>query len=195
MIQANLLLPLGGRTADSFGVMDLMRLPLGILTGVGFIGGAAILRRGNLVAGVTTAATLWVMTVIGLCLGGGQLILGVTTAVLTVITLWLLKWIDNLVPRLLRAKLAIMASRNEAAPASPCEALEALGYRAHFRAQEWDADGLHRTTWFDILWMQPTKAGGPPLDLLQTLKKRFAVRSREIVGEDAHWREDIAQGR
>lgn len=35
MIQANILLSLGGKTPDSFSVMDLMRLPLGILTGVG----------------------------------------------------------------------------------------------------------------------------------------------------------------
>jgi putative Mg2+ transporter-C (MgtC) family protein len=55
---------------------DLMRLPLGILIGVGFIGGGAILRRDDIVVGVTTAATLWLVTVIGLCLGGGQLALG-----------------------------------------------------------------------------------------------------------------------
>ena len=36
---------------------DLMRLPLGILTGVGFIGRGAILRRDNIVVGATTAAT------------------------------------------------------------------------------------------------------------------------------------------
>src|SRR5262249_50187652 len=76
MIQANVLLTVGGKTSDSFGVMDLMRLPLGILTGVGFIGAGAILRRGDLIIGVTTAATLWIMTVIGLCLGGCQVALG-----------------------------------------------------------------------------------------------------------------------
>ena len=76
MIQANLLLSVTGKTADLFGVMDQMRLPLGILTGVGFIGAGTILRRGDLVTGVTTAATLWVVTVIGLCFGGGQLALG-----------------------------------------------------------------------------------------------------------------------
>jgi putative Mg2+ transporter-C (MgtC) family protein len=36
----------------------------------GFIGGGAIVRKGDLVVGVTTTATLWVVTVIGLCLGG-----------------------------------------------------------------------------------------------------------------------------
>ena len=37
MIQANILLPLSGKTSESFAVMDLMRLPLGILTGVGLV--------------------------------------------------------------------------------------------------------------------------------------------------------------
>src|SRR5262249_39184687 len=76
MIQANVLLAVEGKTTDSFGEIDLMRLPLGILTGVGFIGAGAILRRGDWIIGVTTAATLWIMTVIGLCFGGGQLALG-----------------------------------------------------------------------------------------------------------------------
>ena len=58
MVQTNLLLPMSGKTPASFAVMDLMRLPLGILTGVGFIGGRAILKKGQLITGVTTAATL-----------------------------------------------------------------------------------------------------------------------------------------
>ena len=33
IVQANILLPLDGKNAGSFAVMDLMRLPLGILTG------------------------------------------------------------------------------------------------------------------------------------------------------------------
>src|SRR5215467_14403800 len=76
MIQTNLLLGTAGKTGSSFAVLDLMRLPLGILTGMGFIGGGAILRRDNMVMGVTTAATLWFVTVLGLCFGGGQIGLG-----------------------------------------------------------------------------------------------------------------------
>jgi putative Mg2+ transporter-C (MgtC) family protein len=76
MLQMNYLLPLAGRPNDSFVMNDLMRLPLGILTGVGFIGGGVILRRGSLLVGVTTAATLWYVTVVGLCFGGGQVLLG-----------------------------------------------------------------------------------------------------------------------
>jgi putative Mg2+ transporter-C (MgtC) family protein len=92
MIQMNLLMESNGKAPDSFAVMDLMRLPLGILTGVGFIGAGAILRRGQLVVGLTTAATLWFTTVVGLCLGGGQLILGSVSTALGFAVLWGLRW-------------------------------------------------------------------------------------------------------
>jgi putative Mg2+ transporter-C (MgtC) family protein len=48
MIQANILLPLDGKQSSSFAVMDLMRLPLGILTGVGFLGGWRHPKEGRL---------------------------------------------------------------------------------------------------------------------------------------------------
>jgi putative Mg2+ transporter-C (MgtC) family protein len=107
MIQVNLLLPTAGRKPDSFVMNDLMRLPLGILTGVGFIGGGAILRRGDIVVGVTTAATLWLVTVIGLCLGGGQLALGSVATVLGLFALWVLKWFEGMLAHEHRATLVI----------------------------------------------------------------------------------------
>jgi putative Mg2+ transporter-C (MgtC) family protein len=107
MIQVNLLLPLAGRSPDSFVMNDLMRLPLGILTGVGFIGGGAILRRDNIVVGVTTAATLWLVTVIGLCLGGGQLGLGIATTLLGLFGLWVLRLIEDRMPRERDARLSL----------------------------------------------------------------------------------------
>ena len=80
-----------------------MRLPLGILSGMGFIGGGAILRRGNLVRGLTTAATLWLATVIGLCFGGGQLALGTIGTGIAAAALRLLSRIE---PRLRREREA-----------------------------------------------------------------------------------------
>jgi putative Mg2+ transporter-C (MgtC) family protein len=107
MIQVNLLLPLAGRGADSFVMNDLMRLPLGILTGVGFIGGGAILRRDDIVVGVTTAATLWLATVVGLCLGGGQLGLGAVATALGVFALWGLKVVERHLRQERNATLAL----------------------------------------------------------------------------------------
>ncbi len=95
MIQANILLSLSGKTDQSFVRMDVLRLPLGVLTGVGFIGGGAILKRGDLVTGVTTAATMWVMTAIGLCIGGGQILVGGVATVIALIVLAPLKYVDR----------------------------------------------------------------------------------------------------
>jgi putative Mg2+ transporter-C (MgtC) family protein len=87
MVQANWLMDTVGKSSSSFAVLDLMRLPLGILTGVGFIGGGAILKRGDTIHGLTTAATLWFVTVVGLCFGGGQIYLGLVGAVLGLLIL------------------------------------------------------------------------------------------------------------
>jgi putative Mg2+ transporter-C (MgtC) family protein len=95
MMQVNLLLPLQGRSPSSFIMNDLMRFPLGILTGVGFIGAGAILHRDNLVHGVTTAATLWLATVVGLSIGAGQLWLGVVATALGLAALWGLRPIER----------------------------------------------------------------------------------------------------
>src|SRR6267378_7219643 len=55
---------------------DPARLGAGILTGIGFLGGGTILRHENLIRGVTTAASLWFVTVLGLTFGSGEYFLG-----------------------------------------------------------------------------------------------------------------------
>lgn len=107
MLQVNELLDLSGRPSDSFVMNDLMRLPLGILTGVGFIGAGAILRRRDIVIGVTTAATLWYVTVVGLCFGGGQLLLGWIATAIGCFVLWGLKWLEHFLPGESYAKMII----------------------------------------------------------------------------------------
>src|SRR5581483_5367330 len=106
-LRTTMLVALAGRTSDSFVMLDLMRLPLGILSGMGFIGAGAIVRREQLVQGVTTAATLWYVTVMGLCFGGGQLGLGLAALALAIFVLWTLKWVERRIGRERRAELSI----------------------------------------------------------------------------------------
>jgi putative Mg2+ transporter-C (MgtC) family protein len=112
MIQMNLLLPTNGKPPDSYAVMDVMRLPLGILTGVGFIGAGAILRKGEMILGVTTAATLWFATVVGLCFGGGQLLLGSAGALLGFVVLRGLRSFERLIERYQLAELILTLSQD-----------------------------------------------------------------------------------
>ena len=110
MIQANWLLVNTTDTHISIVRLDMMRLPLGILSGIGFIGAGAILRRGELVRGLTTAATLWLVTVIGLCFGGGQTLLGITATIIALATLWLMKYVEAATTPGRRGKISITLS-------------------------------------------------------------------------------------
>lgn len=129
MIQVNLLLPMAGRVAASFVMNDLMRLPLGILTGVGFIGAGAILRHGSDVAGVTTAATLWLMTVVGLCLGGGQWILGLLGGALALAALSVLKRLENAVSREYHGRLGLDLAEDAPTESEILKRLKSAGLR------------------------------------------------------------------
>ncbi|BBW96517.1 MgtC/SapB family protein [Geobacillus sp. FSL W8-0032] len=51
---------------------DPARLAHGVISGIGFLGAGVIMRRSDKkVSGITTAATLWVVAAIGLCVGAG----------------------------------------------------------------------------------------------------------------------------
>ena len=129
MIQMNLLMQSNGKPHDSYAVMDLMRLPLGILTGVGFIGAGAIVRRSELVLGITTAATIWFSTVVGLCLGGGQLILGSVSALIGFIVLWGLRWFESRVEHYQIAELRVCIAADALSPLDLRRRLEAERFR------------------------------------------------------------------
>jgi putative Mg2+ transporter-C (MgtC) family protein len=109
MIEANLLLETDGKTPASFPVLDLMRLPLGILSGMGFIGAGAIIKKGEMALGVTTAATLWITTMIGLCLGGGQIVLGVIALTLALLALCGMKRFERGMEQDRRATLTVLS--------------------------------------------------------------------------------------
>ena len=62
----------------------------GLITGVGFIGGGAILKQGSSVHGTATAASLWATGAIGAAVGLGSYDVAVTISLFTFLTLKLL---------------------------------------------------------------------------------------------------------
>ncbi|MEH2507517.1 putative Mg2+ transporter-C (MgtC) family protein [Bradyrhizobium sp. AZCC 1578] len=67
----------------------------GVITGIGFIGGGAILKQGTTVQGTATAASLWATGAIGISVGLGSYDVAVTIAVLTFLTLTLLTLVKD----------------------------------------------------------------------------------------------------
>ena len=129
MIQMNLLMQTNGKPPTSYAVMDLMRLPLGILTGVGFIGAGAIVRKNEMATGLTTAATLWFATVVGLCLGAGQVILGSASTIIGWLVLGSMRKLETRFERYKLGSLALTVEQGQLPPHELKSRLEAADFR------------------------------------------------------------------
>lgn len=70
---------------------DPTRIAAQIVTGVGFLGAGAIIRRGVNVRGLTTAASIWSAAAIGMAAGAGYYFGAVATTVIVLATLYLLR--------------------------------------------------------------------------------------------------------
>jgi putative Mg2+ transporter-C (MgtC) family protein len=160
MIEANLLLGARGRTSEFFAQIDPLRLPLGILSGIGFIGAGAIVRRGEIVQGLTTATTLWLTTVIGLAIGAGDIAVGVGVGVLAIAVLRLLR----------RAEIAVHEERTVTLmlrftdPAPDDEAIRRRLSDAKMRIDRW---AVRRGPGFrevrcDVTWKPERDRAEPP---------------------------------
>ncbi len=69
---------------------DPARVAAGIVAGIGFLGAGAIIRGGEgIVAGLTTAATIWAVAGIGLAAGAGLYLVSAVTTVIVLIILFL----------------------------------------------------------------------------------------------------------
>jgi putative Mg2+ transporter-C (MgtC) family protein len=77
----------------------MARIVEGVITGMGFIGGGAILQTKNSVKGTATAASLWVTGAIGVAVGLGSYGIAVVLSAITFVTLWALSDVkDKIAP-------------------------------------------------------------------------------------------------
>jgi putative Mg2+ transporter-C (MgtC) family protein len=180
MLQVNLLLDTTGKVSDSFVVMDLMRLPLGILTGMGFIGAGAVVRKDGLVLGLTTAAALWFVTVLGLCFGGGQLALGLAGLGLGLVVLWGLKWVEKRWKQDRHATLTLTFADTAEGPTEDeiGARFKATGYRADVWAVTYDDRVHERQLSIQVRWRARADDPQPP-PFLHTLARQPGVLKLE----------------
>ncbi len=81
----------------SFGIrsFDPTRIVHGVITGVGFLGAGSIMRQEGYVAGLTTAASIWIVAAIGTAVGVHAYTLAVVGTVLTLVVLEWYRWIER----------------------------------------------------------------------------------------------------
>jgi len=85
-----------GDFAGEFNVrMDPARLAAQVVSGIGFLGAGAIIRNGLSITGLTTAASIWVVAAIGLCVGAGFFYEAVLSTVLVILILLVLNRLEK----------------------------------------------------------------------------------------------------
>jgi len=93
--------------------IDPSRVAAQIVTGVGFLGAGVILKEGSSVRGLTTAASLWTVSGLGMAFGLGFFSLGAIATLLVLISLAFLKKLDPIIKKDRFLTLAVTATQRE----------------------------------------------------------------------------------
>lgn len=91
--------------------IDPVRMAHGVLTGVGFLCGGVIFQQGVSVHGLTTAASLWITSALGMLFGMALYDLAIAGTVLSVLVLSAARWLDRHMPQKNYADIAVRFRR------------------------------------------------------------------------------------
>src|SRR5215203_5977557 len=105
---------------------DPTRIAAQIVAGVGFLGAGAIIRQGRDVRGLTTAASLWAVSAIGMAVGAGYLFGATTATLLAIATLQVLRRFRSSVINPLRLDSAGLELDLGTTPDGPTNVLRVL---------------------------------------------------------------------
>jgi putative Mg2+ transporter-C (MgtC) family protein len=75
--------------------MDIARMGSYVISGIGFLGAGSILKDGNRIRGLTTAAGLWVVACLGVAVGAGYYVIAIVGTVLVFFVIFILKIVEN----------------------------------------------------------------------------------------------------
>lgn len=102
---------LGGAGAGEAYRFDPGRLAAGAITGIGFLGAGVVLKSGLSVHGLTTAACIWIVSAIGLAIGSGLHLAALLSFAITLVSLWLLRYVEERIPRLAYKQVTVVVDR------------------------------------------------------------------------------------
>lgn len=100
---------------DDLVVVDTSRIAASVVSGVGFLGAGAILRTGLGVQGLTTAASLWMTSAVGLAAGGGMYAVAGATALAALVCLGILRRFEGRHQLWVPRRVTVMLTGNRSA--------------------------------------------------------------------------------
>ena len=122
--------------------IDPVRMAHGILTGIGFLCGGVIFKEGLSVHGLTTAASLWTTSALGMLFGVGMYDLAIAGTVVTLMVLVAFRFLDRIMPSLALSDVSVRYRREDApTEAALCHEMTALKLKAIRVAHRTSDDG------------------------------------------------------
>jgi len=112
------------------------------------------------------------------------LILGGAATALAVITLWILRWVDRIIPREHRARLIVICDPSWDVLDELPRLLRAVKCRAQFQEQHLDAISQKADRAFELYWRQPEYQ---PFSrgLLVLIGKQYKIKSFELITDNS----------
>lgn len=92
-------------------VNDPARVAAQIVVGIGFLGAGALIRQGERVKNLTTAASIWVAAAIGMACGTGWFVFAIGATLITLAILAFLRWVEHRLPFSSKSEAAERAER------------------------------------------------------------------------------------
>lgn len=129
---------------------DPARLAAGVLTGMGFLGAGAIIRQDNVVRGVTTAAVLWFVTMLGLAFGKGHFALGGIGFLIAIIILFVLPSLEGIIKNDWYASLTVVLQLDASSEKEIKQLLEKQGVKVKEVDMEYDLLKKQKTLHFSL---------------------------------------------
>ena len=115
---------------DDLVAVDPSRIAASVVTGIGFLGGGAILRTGLSVQGLTTAAGLWLVAAIGLSAGAGMFVVSVAATVLGMLALVVMRRAERKDDGTVRRRISLIFDETAPAGDAVLTALRGAGVQA-----------------------------------------------------------------
>lgn len=102
---------------------DAGRIASQVVTGIGFLGAGAIIKLGDHIKGLTTAASIWISAAIGLAIGAGMLWIALAASLLVLFTLIIMEKFERLLFKKSYFKSLYMQLKQPGMDLSPIETI------------------------------------------------------------------------
>lgn len=118
------------------------RIAANVVTGIGFLGAGVIFRGDNRVNGITTAATIWAVSAVGMGIGGGYYFAAACASFFILVILVVLPYIEERIDRAHKSVVYTIRFSKGSYSIAEFEAM-ILSHGLKFRPAKLEKDGAH----------------------------------------------------